>query len=620
MKLKFPLYFFLMSLLFISTLHSQLRKDVVAKIGDREITDKEFILRYEMTPKYIAHVKGAQQALKEELIYTVAAEKLFAQEAEKLRLDTIKEVKIRIEQFEKMFARDALFKVEITDKIDQTQQNLANEMAKAITKIDLRAIRNKNEGEINKAYDALRAGVSFDSLFFSIYKENAFDNALTYTYGMFDYDIETKLYEKKPGEYTAPIQFNDVWYIFKIDLKRDSSFKNSTEIENEFARVKKLYVERLTDKYYKLFKKEFFKGLQIKTDALLFTLFTDRFYSILKEKYDTDKSFRESLEKEAKWTLKSDYIYLVKNRISPDSLKMPYFTHNGKGYSLEDFIYFIAGDVREIVSIDKNKISITIKNWTRDFIESELLTEEAMNRGLHKKPDVRREFNTWRDFTLSNAYQMLYVDSAKISDTEVMDYFVKRNTGKAGSVNIKLLRVVSSDLDLLSSMLDKVEKGGDFATLAAEINGSRDSELNGNADKFLPVADYGEAGTIALKISAGRVFGPVKSGDEYMIIKLVDKKVDTIAQDEEYDVVKDKLKRDLGYQKYFKSIVNNTAGLAEKYKTEIDMKKIEDLKVTETNSVYFRYMGFGSKLTAFPLTKPFTEWVEVWMKQKSLNP
>jgi len=156
--------------------------------------------------------------------------------------------------------------------------------------------------------------------------------------------------------------------------------------------------------------------------------------------------------------------------------------------------------------------------------------------------------------------------------------------------------------------------------LAAEINGSRDSELNGNADKFLPVADYGEAGTIALKISAGRVFGPVKSGDEYMIIKLVDKKVDTIAQDEEYDVVKDKLKRDLGYQKYFKSIVNNTAGLAEKYKTQIDIKKIEDLKVTETNSVYFRYMGFGSKLTAFPLTKPFTEWVEVWMKQKSLNP
>ncbi|MCA0389627.1 MAG: hypothetical protein LCH52_14145 [Bacteroidetes bacterium] len=620
MKIKPLLHILILSLLVSFPITAQLKKDVVAKIGDREITDKEFILRYEMTPKYLAHVKGAQNALKEELIYTVAAEKLFALEAEILRLDTIKDVKKRIDQFEKMFASDALFKVEIIDRIDQTQQTLANEMAKAITKIELRAIRNSNENEIKRAFDILQSGVSFDSLFFGIYGERAFENMLTYTYGMFDYDIETKLYVKKPGEYTEPVQFNNMWYIFKIDIKRDSSFKNSTEIENEFARVKKLYVERLTDKYYKIFKKDFFKGLKINTDARLFSLFLDRFHSVLKEMYDNDKSFRESLGKDAKWTLKSDYFWLIKKGIPVDSLQLPYFSHNGKEYPLEDFIYYLAGDVREIESIDKSKLSIKVKNWTRDYIESELLAEEAMKRGLHKKPDVRREFNIWRDFTLSNAYQMLYLDSAKISDEEVKDYFIKRNSGKAGGINIKLLRAVSTDLDLLSSILAKIDSGVDFSLLAAEVNGSRNSELNGNSDKFVPASDYGEAGTIALKLNPGRIFGPVKVGEEYMILNLVDKKTDDIVYDEEYEAVKDKLKRDLGFQKYFKAMVNNTAGLAEKYKTEIDTKKIEDLKVTETNSIYFRYMGFGGKLTAFPLSKPFTDWVEVWMKQRSLNP
>ena len=36
---------------------AQPQKEVVAKIGNREITAEEFILRYEMSPKFTAHVK-----------------------------------------------------------------------------------------------------------------------------------------------------------------------------------------------------------------------------------------------------------------------------------------------------------------------------------------------------------------------------------------------------------------------------------------------------------------------------------------------------------------------------------------------------------------------------------
>jgi hypothetical protein len=248
---------------------AQPQKEVVAKIGNREITTEEFILRYEMSPKFTAHVKGAVKALKEELIYTVTAEKLFALEAELLRLDTLKDVKRRIEQFEKMFARDALFKAEIVDKIDQTQQTLANEMAKAITKIKIKAIRNTDQAQINNVYNFLNNGVPFDSLFFDIYKNGYEENMLELSYGMFDYDIEEKLYQKKPGQYTEPLFYNNLWYIFYVESKRDSSFTDSKQIENEFTRVKKLYIERLTQKNYHAFKKEFFKGLKISTDGNL---------------------------------------------------------------------------------------------------------------------------------------------------------------------------------------------------------------------------------------------------------------------------------------------------------------------------------------------------------------
>lgn len=595
-------------------------KEVVAKIGNREITAEEFVLRYEMSPKFTPHVKGAVKELKEELIYTVTAEKLFALEAELLRLDTLKDVKRRIEQFEKMFARDALFKAEIVDKVDQTQQTLANEMAKAVTKIKIKAIRNTDQDQIKNIYNFLNNGVPFDSLFFDIYRDSYEDNMLELSYGMFDYDIEEMLYQKKPGQYTEPLFYNNLWYIFYVESKRDSSFTDSKQIENEFTRVKKLYIERLIQKNYHAFKKEFFKGLKVTTDGNLLTTFASRFYEHLKQKLAAEPKTAKSLSETGKWSLKSEEFYFTKAKIPSDSLQLTYFSHNSKNYTLEDFIYFLAGDVREIESVDSTKLMIKLKNWTRDFIESEVLAEEAMKRTLHKKPDVRREINIWRDYTLSNAYQALYLDSSDISEAEVMDYFVKRNNGQTGGVTIKLARAVSPDLDALASLLTGMDDGTDFLTLAKTVNGERDKEVNDRVSEFVPASEYGEAGTIALKLSPGRVFGPVKIGDEYVVMKLIDKKLEDILLVEEYDAVKEKLKRDLGFQKYFKSMVKNTASLASKFNVNIDLKKIDELKVTETNAVYFRYMGFGSRITAFPLMRPFTEWVDEWKKMKELNP
>lgn len=614
----FLIFFF--SVFLSNAVFAQLSKDVVAKIGGKEITAGEFVVWYEMTPKYIAHVKWAQDALKEELIYTMAADKLFALEAERLHLDTIPEVRKRIFQFEKMFAADALFKTEITEKIDQSQQTLSNEFAKALTKIDIKAIRNSNEAQIKNNYDFLQKGLPFDSLFLSIYGENAHQNELTVSYGMFDVDVENLLYETKPKEYTAPIEHDGVWYIFYIESKHDTTMKSSQDFENEFARVKKIYLERMTQKYYKAFKTEFFKGLKVSTDGRLLSLLLGKLREILTTGAQEDKNFASAISHGEEYSLKSDYFYKLPKNIPQDSLSAPYFVHEGVNYPLDDFIYFLAGEGRTVSSIDKEYLTVKLKNWTRDFIESELLAKEAMKRQLHKKPDVRREFNIWRDFTLSNAYQSLYVDSAKISDAEVMDYFIRRNEGHAGGVSIKLIRAVTGDLDLISSVLERAERGEDFRKIASDVNGDRDAEINGKADQFIPAADYGETGSVALKLTPGRVYGPIKVGDEYVVVKLVDKKNEDIVMNEEYEAVKEKLRRDLAWQKYYKSIVDNTAELAVKYNTQIDLAKIKELKVTETNAIYYRYMGFGGRITAFPLSKPFTEWVEEWQKMKSLNP
>ena len=72
---------------------TQNNNEVLAKFGDREITVEEFRYRYEFTPQINRKHRDSGKA-KEELLFTLIAENLFALEAEKLRFDTLNIIKI----------------------------------------------------------------------------------------------------------------------------------------------------------------------------------------------------------------------------------------------------------------------------------------------------------------------------------------------------------------------------------------------------------------------------------------------------------------------------------------------------------------------------------------------
>jgi hypothetical protein len=89
----------------------------VAKVGRREISTAEFVDRYELTP-WNKEIRTLQMdASKKEFLYTLIAEKLWAQKAIELGFDTSAQVKANFTSLEKMFVRDALYRLEITDKV-----------------------------------------------------------------------------------------------------------------------------------------------------------------------------------------------------------------------------------------------------------------------------------------------------------------------------------------------------------------------------------------------------------------------------------------------------------------------------------------------------------------------
>ena len=126
----------------------------------------------------------------------------------------------------------------------------------------------------------------------------------------------------------------------------------------------------------------------------------------------------------------------------------------------------------------------------------------------------------------------------------------------------------------------------------------------------------GEIGQIAKNLSVGDIYGPIEIEDKYVIFKLIDKQEDSIKLPKEFNEIKAELKKELKGQKISNKMIENTVKLANKYGVTVNEKLLFNLPTTNYNMMVYRYMGFGGRLLAVPLTPTFIEWVEKWQKSQ----
>ena len=107
----------------------------VARVGNLSIDDQEFLERYEMTPGFNRHRKSTIESQKIEFLFSLIAEKLWALEAIDRGMDTTEVIKFTTESFTKMFVRDALFKKEIQEISQATDEEILDGYYKSMSKL-----------------------------------------------------------------------------------------------------------------------------------------------------------------------------------------------------------------------------------------------------------------------------------------------------------------------------------------------------------------------------------------------------------------------------------------------------------------------------------------------------
>jgi len=582
--------------------------EILARIGNTTITKREFIERYEFSLQEGREQKGINENLKEEILYSMIAEKLWAAEAEKNKMDTISIVANSINEYEKIFVRDELFNREIKNKAKGDADKYLAELLNTPSSMKIWYISSTSEKRIRDSYKLLKAGYPFDSLASDVNTNENKKQTAVFEIGQVPEPAGSEMFGLKKGETGSPFLLDSIWIVYKVEEVGPLCGKIYTSTDKEFVKLKKAATDRAVQEYYAEYMKKFFKGKKIDVNKHIFSSLVQNLYEILKERKNVDDSSGKAI------TLTYEEINRLKSRYTNDTLKMVYVKFSENPTTLEGFLRYIflenfTTKYRDLQSVKK---ALSLKN--KEYIERELLTRQGYKEGLQKSGEVQYELGVWKNYALSQVYQTAFNDSSKVTEEQMRDFYQKKYVNKPDVTEVNLEEVLNDTLSVVQEIYEKVKAGESLKLLAAQHTKREWLKERGGESGLVDAVMFGETGKIASGLKIGELYGPAKTDEGYTLFKVIDKKTVSLADIRKYEDIKDDLKKELGFTKLRNSMINTTAKLATANGLKIDEKLLKSTEVSNMNVLVYRYMGFGGRMPAVPMVYPFTEWVEQWKK------
>ena len=609
--------FFLSLLLFLTqfTWGQSDEQKIVAKIGSEIITESEFIERYELTPQIYAGMIGREESLKREVLYSIIAEKLWALEAEAIGLDNSVLIKSTYKAVEKMYVRDALYRQEILNKVKLSDEYLIEAFRRNSLSLHLNYIFSEDEAEINNIFKQLGDGVEFYSIFLKRPESSLQETPYVVSYGQMDANVEDILYNLKLAEFTRPIKAPNGWYIFRLLSTEQKVIENVQQAEEQQKYVLKVAEKTITDSLYKDFYSRFFKDAVAETNKELFLQISDLVEETLKT-----RSEKEKIPAGEKVYIVPEDLYKIEIELGPELLNTEFIKLNSQSATISDFLQELSIEKFYVDSLETYHIKGRLNYAVKIFIEHELLSREGYKRGLQNLPDVQRYLKMWRAYYLTETLRKEISESIKITDEEAYAYFLEKNRDTTSVLEVKIIEVLTEDLDIIRTVLDELNAGKDFRELARKYTIREQARNNNGELGFFPVNEYGEIGRKAALMKLGDMYGPISVEEGYSLFELIEKKESTSFSFDNFEKEKEKIKVELRHKKYSDALINKSVELANKYSVDVNEAALNSITVLNTTTVVYRYFGFGGRLLAVPMTAPNYLWVKPWQEQEDLTP
>lgn len=397
--------------------------EIIAKVGDLEITAREFLINYEYGPAFLKRNKDSKTRYLNLMIY----EKLLALDAYTHGFNDSSSVKQSIKEIEADLITEELYKEKILKNISVSEKEIEKAMILNNQHLTLQWLYTKEKDEIYNLQKLLREDALFDSLFYLQINDSVSLNDRSLKTTRFNLkiknpDLSNIIDTLKTGKTSSPIKGGDGWYLFKIA----DGWKNVMLTETELAEKRKEFEQyivmeksgKLSDQYTNDLIMSHNPVIDKKSFEILMTYLCKDV--LPKEKiveWDSLKIFRNETIPITNFKIEN-YFYLPLVKYDEGNVSLKEFLN---WYNLrKSYIKYNTSSIHSFFG------SIQKLIWRE--LRDKLLTQLAYKDNLQNLDIVKIQKRWWKEKILCSAVKSNIAGSIKVTDKQSKEYYDKNKT------------------------------------------------------------------------------------------------------------------------------------------------------------------------------------------------
>lgn len=594
---------------------TQAQSNNVAKTGNVKISDDEFKYRYELSPMVLPKEFINEDSLKYIFLYSLIAEKLWAMEAIDKGLNTSERFEFYFTPIKKAIIRDKLFELEIKNKVNVTAEDINNGIKNylRIPKVKVlsfydstkafysykRLVKLGSIDSLVKADTSLITNVSTFRIKFTTFKDEA---------------IENMIFNLAPKRFTKPIKNDNAWFIFQIDSIKTNLPSGSQEklLKDVGELIRNRRIKNLYNKYYA----EVFRGYSIQADEKLFTTLTNTVFNILESDLEREAAQPDS----SKIFLTEADFDRIKQTLGKKVLNSGLFTTKFGEVTLNDFLSDLTMLSVAFPELSKNSINKVLSNKLKTVMQQETFYQLGVKKGLVNSADVQSQLMPWRDNLLAQIIKNTFNSKVTISEDDIQKYYARIINDSSAITNYTYSMISSGYLETIEKIFNMLAIGQDLEEIENYYKNTDSVTIITTEELSNPIIDKIKSQFYSSDLKKNNWYGPIRLNDTYALVKILDVKEIDASTENDFITMKDRIKSRLYFKKLDSLLESETVKLANKYGVSIYPGELNDLKLSNIEMFVVRYLGFGGRIAAIPVTTPFYKWYYMWKSEKKINP
>ncbi|NQV16251.1 peptidylprolyl isomerase [bacterium] len=388
--------------------NDSLPEDVIAIVGDHEITSNDFKRAY--LPVLLYSDKKESPQTREETLDFLIDQTILAQAARSLKLDTIPTLEVLRQTAEKAAFTRILYKEWVKEIIPTpTESELRIAFTQSHNSRLVRHLFTVDKAQAYRLHQELGQGADWDSLAALTFNEPylASNGGVLgwMKFGEMDPLFEKAVYELDPLQISEPVQTRFGWHIIRVDEQTQelmlTEYDYSLERRKLLRIIRERHEQRLADSVINVLMDDAQLIFQPQVAPRVWTVIRDQVQQLLVSD-DMQKLSNPELSK-------------FENQLEPllDEEMLRFY---GTIWTVKKFLEKLPEMNRQLMLTD-------LKTATAYLVRDEIIHTEGLKRNLDRRPEVMGEVKDRENQFLSNLYLRFKADSQPVSRDVIQEYY-----------------------------------------------------------------------------------------------------------------------------------------------------------------------------------------------------